>query len=50
MEYQLINKQRKEESMRPKMREQHEQPSTEIVKSGTIRLTSGVTYHLCCNT
>ena len=46
MEYQLINKQRKEESMRPKMRELHEQPSTEIVKSETVRLTSGVLYVL----
>ena len=32
---------RKEEIMRPKKIELHELPCTEIVKSGTIGLTSG---------
>ena len=35
MEYHEIYKQRKEERMRQKMRELHELPSSEMVKSGT---------------
>ena len=42
MECREIDEQRKEERMRPKMRELHELPSTEIVKSIStdIRLAS----------
>ena len=47
MKCQEIYKERKEERTRPKMRELHELPNAEMIKSVTIRLTSEFTKMQC---